>query len=104
MPAPEIGRQSAHVLLDAASVFDPELPDVEAAALTDRALQRLDEIGAVTVSLDEDDIATVDASNLVGASLWIISPLLDWVAENHGMSRAEVVVKMREIVDGTAPA
>jgi hypothetical protein len=92
--APEEGRQAAHVLLDCLTTLDVEAtPDTD---LIDLALQRLDDVGAVTITIDDDDVASVDASNLVGPALVIMQWLIGRVAVREGRSIPEVVADLRD--------
>lgn len=94
---PEPGRQAAHVLLDATSAFRPEDDD---ASIVDLALQRLGEAGAVTATYDDvTDEATVDVSDLVGATLVLLERLVTEVAREHGVSKGVVIADLRTHVD-----
>jgi hypothetical protein len=65
---PEAGRQAAHVFLDALSggTFTDEGVD---SAATDLAVARLNEVGAVRATLEDDDNVRVVISDLVGGVL-----------------------------------
>ncbi|MDR5699858.1 hypothetical protein [Agromyces aerolatus] len=102
---PAAGRQSAHVILDAVSAWDPDIgPTDENADAMNRALERLDRIdGAIVVTADDDadDIThlTLDVSNLTGGAI----VLVNWLVHQLGDARNEdpqiVIAQAREFLD-----
>jgi hypothetical protein len=100
MAMPEPGRQAAHVLLDATSVFRPEDAD---ATIVDLALQRLGDAGAVSATFnDVTGEANVDVSDLVGATLVLLQRLVTEAAREHGVSKGEIIADLRAHVDDVA--
>ena len=90
---PDVGREAANVLLDAAAVADTAQDgSVDAVQL---ALQRLFDIGAITVDVDGDDVS-VNIGDLVGPAVATITWLLRRVAELEHGSPEEVVSDVRE--------
>ena len=77
--------QAAMVLLDGVSAFDHEQGDTpENAAAVALALNRLVEIDAITATYDDEtQDVTVNANDVLGASLSLITLLVRTLAENH---------------------
>lgn len=67
------------------------------------ALKRLDEVDAVTATLDDDDVLDMDISNLTGGAIVTIKFLAEFVANAQGVSLEEVVATARRFIDGEAP-
>lgn len=99
---PDIGRQSAHVFLDATSTWSDDEPDSVRGPRVQLALERLDEIGAVTATMGDADVLTVDASQLVGGALVLVHYLVDLAAEVGHVDRAQVIAQAREFLDSPA--
>ena len=77
MGGTEVGRLAAATILDAVSVFDPDADDLANAAVTEAALQRLAEIGAIRAIYDEtSDSVHVDVTDLLGGVLVLVIRLL----------------------------
>ena len=93
---PEPGRQAGHVILDALSVFSPD--DATSAAV-DLALARLTEVGALTATIDDDDVVTVDASDLVASVLVLMTRLITENQLLRGIGDEEIIVELRELLD-----
>ena len=77
---PDAGRQSAHVILDAVTAWDPSLgiADENNDAMN-LALDRLNEIdGAIEVDVDDDEDeldVTLDVTNLAGGTIVLVNYL-----------------------------
>lgn len=93
-------RQAAMVLLDAVSAFDHSQGDTpENAAAVKLALQRLSDVEAVSVLVDDETGEYhVDIVRLVGASLSIITLLHRYIAEQRGADYDAVLATIRETV------
>ncbi|WP_400160522.1 hypothetical protein [Arthrobacter sp. BPSS-3] len=95
---PETGRQAAHVLLDAVSLWD-ERPDPE---LINRALARLGEIGAVQArgpaAADLEGIG-IDVTHLVGGATVAIRWLVTQLAEARGVEESSIISDLRLHLD-----
>lgn len=97
---PESGRLSAHVLIDAVSVYDFESSSIVNEIVLNAALERLAEVeGAVTASVTPDDTVAVNISNLVGGTLVSMEWLVESLAAARRVDRASVVVELREFLD-----
>jgi hypothetical protein len=57
---PDGGRQAAHVLLDEVSVWSTDASDVTNAQAAQLAIQRLNEVDAVSATLNDDDQLNLD--------------------------------------------
>lgn len=91
---PRPGREAANVILDAITAHDPDAPSVDVMNL---ALARLGEVeDAYRVTMNDDDEATLDLSNLVGGTMVAMSRLVQLVSEAEGVSREEVISDLRE--------
>ncbi|MGC5224904.1 hypothetical protein ACPW96_20255 [Micromonospora sp. DT81.3] len=102
-PFPDPGRQTAHVLVDAASVAMEEEVDPEAVSLANQRLQEIE--GAIVVKVDdpgpEDELdVNVDLSNLLGPSLLTLHWLIRRLAEAEHRSEESVIGDLREYIDG----
>lgn len=95
---PETGRQAAHVLLDAVSLWD-EKPDPE---LINRALARLGEIGAVQArgpaAADLEGI-DIDVTHLVGGATVAIKWLVAQLADARGVVESSIISDLRLHLD-----
>lgn len=98
---PEAGRQTVQVLLDLVSVFDPDLGDDPAnAEAINLAVQRLSDIGAVAVELDEDaDELTIDLSGLIGGTAVLVAWLVRQLELEAKTSREDVISTARQSID-----
>ncbi|RIX26479.1 hypothetical protein [Amnibacterium setariae] len=99
MAIPEAGRLAGHVLLDAVAAWDPSAElEVNGRALN-LALERLGEIGAVEVHVDNAarSIQT-DASNLVGPAVQLLLHAVQ-LAALRGPSEQVVIADLRRGLD-----
>jgi hypothetical protein len=100
---PEQGRQAAFVLLDALSGREPGGPDAGNEAVMNLALRRLNEVGAVTATMDDEtEEVTVDVSNLVGGTLVTLQWLVSALAERRGCDETVVVHDLRGFLSDNA--
>ncbi|MBM9462671.1 hypothetical protein JL108_04355 [Aeromicrobium sp. YIM 150415] len=94
---PVNGREAAHVLLDMISAFDPEDDDAAAMKL---AMGRMNEIGAVTATFDDEtDAVDLDATGLMGGTLITLQRLITLLATAHGVDEATTIIELREFID-----
>jgi hypothetical protein len=98
MSTPEIGRQAAHVLIDAVSVYDREATDASNTQAVMLALTRLHDIGAIEVTSGDDEIQ-VDASNLVMLAVTALTWLLSQLADATGEDKETLIAELREFFD-----
>jgi hypothetical protein len=96
---PEGGRQAAHVLLDAVSAWSADADAATNASVVQLAIERLNEIGAVTATLDEADGLHVNITNLVGGALVTMTWLIRQLSLTATAERDEVIVTAREFLD-----
>lgn len=97
MNLPEPGRQAMHVLLDAMSVWR-DYDDTS--AIVDGALARLQDVGAVTATMDaETEELTYDASDLLGGVLTLLQRAISELAERRQVDREIIVAELREFTD-----
>lgn len=96
MDIPELGKQAAHVLIDAVSAGHDGLGS------STIAFQRLAEIGAFSVSIDDEgdeEEATVELTPVLGAAMVTIDWLVERLASETGASRDSVIFELREAID-----
>lgn len=99
---PEGSRQTAHVLLDAVSTYEESASETWPDLAT-LSLDRLNEVDAVEVTVDEESEAIdIDISNLIGGSLTTLNFLIEYAMRASGQNRHEIVVAAREFLDGVA--
>lgn len=96
---PEVGRLAAHTILDAVSAYELGVEEDANVDVMNLALAKLDEIGAVTATMSDDDGLSVDASNLVGGALVTINYLVHQLAQARGVAHEVVVAGAREFLD-----
>lgn len=99
---PENGRQAAHVLLDAAASWDWEdgaNNDDAYVARANLALQRLNDVGAVSGTLHDDDTLDLDATPLIGGALLSIHWLAGHLAVAVNVDKLEVYARLRAFLD-----
>lgn len=60
---------------------------------------RLAEIGAYTVTIDDDGTVTVDISPLVTAAAVAVAHLIEYLAAAKQMGRGELIMTIREVWD-----
>lgn len=101
---PDAGRQSAHVILDAVTAWDPSLgiADENNDAMN-LALDRLNEIdGAIEVDVDDDEDeldVTLDVTNLAGGTIVLVNYLVKQLAQARGEDVHDVIARAREFLD-----
>lgn len=101
MTMPPVGREAAHVLLDAVSAYSGGATDEANIAAMDLALRRLHDIGAVDVE-ERDGVTGVDVSNIVGPSVVMLYWLARTAAQGTEEDELGVIARLREFVDAPA--
>jgi len=96
---PDAGRQAAHVLLDAVSAWSAEADEAANENAINLAIERLNEIGAVTATLDDQEALDVNVSNLVGGTLVTMTWLVRQLSLSAAVDQAEVIVNAREFLE-----
>lgn len=92
---PAAGRESVNVILDAVTAH--AIDDSDNLAAMNFALERLADVeGAYRVTLNDDDEASLDLSNLIGGTMVAISHLVQLLSEEKDVSREEVISDLRE--------
>ncbi|WP_213816690.1 hypothetical protein [Glaciihabitans sp. dw_435] len=95
----EIGRLAANVLIDAVSAYDTELSEQSKSEMMTLALERLSDVEAIGVSVDEGEEEVeihVNLDNLVGGTIVSIHWLISELAEARGTSTEQVISQLRE--------
>jgi len=103
MTIPEAGRAAGHVLLDAVSSWDGSVPIEQNAAAGNLALERLREIGAVRVNVDDDGAEVrvdVTLDDVVGPAVLLLHGALAML-EERGVDQATALAGLRESWDKT---
>ena len=103
-PLPEQGRQAAQVMLDCLSVWDVGADDMLNTSALNLTLRRLNDVGAVTATIDDDDNLTVNIDNLTAGVLISMLWFLTRLAEARGVDRSEVVNDLRLFLNGKPAA
>lgn len=86
-----------HVLLDALSAWRE---GDETSVITNRALERLEDVGAVTATMDtQSGDLTVDASDLLGGTLVLLQRATSELAERRQVDRDIIIAELREFTD-----
>ncbi len=85
------------VLLDTVAAYRGDDAD---ATMLPLALQRLEEIGAVTATEDEVGNVAVDASGLAHAAVVLAHTLVGILGQQLLISREEVLALLRETISG----
>ncbi|HEY8319235.1 MAG TPA: hypothetical protein VIG76_10420 [Amnibacterium sp.] len=98
MAIPEVGRLFGHVLLDAVAAWDDEADEALNERTLNLALARLDEIEAIRVTLDDQDTATVDASDVLGPAVMLLLQAVR-LASLRGPAREVVIADLRRDLD-----
>lgn len=98
------GRQAAHVLLDAVSVWSTDASDATNAQAAQLAIQRLNDVDAVIATLSDDDELHVDISNLVGGVMVTMKFLVRQLALARSIDEHEVIANTREFLDDVGRA
>lgn len=91
----EAARQYGQAILDAVSASDVD-DDGEAMNL---ASQRALEVEAVTVTVDDDDVVTVDLGDAIGGTLVLVRGLVTMVREATGEDDDVILAEVRERLD-----
>lgn len=91
----EAARQYGQAILDAVSASDVD-DDGEAMNL---ASQRALEVEAVTVTVDDDDVVTVDLSDAIGGTMILVRGLVTMVREATGEDDDVILAEVRERLD-----
>lgn len=98
---PKVGREAAHILIDALSAYDLEADDVVDTQVMELALERLSLAGCVTVELDENSsMAMVGVENLAMPALLMMQRLIREVTLLAEAHRDEAIALLRDAVDG----
>lgn len=96
----ETGRLAGHTFIDALSARDENATPWAREAATELALQRLRDIDAVTVHVDESSgRVDVDVSDIVSPAVMAIVWLAARLSEATGESRVEICSRLREYFD-----
>lgn len=97
---PETGRLAGHTLIDALSARDETAILAEREAATELALERLRDIDAITVRLDEvTGRVDIDVSAVISPALMAITWLASRLSEATGDSPVEIWTQLREHFD-----
>lgn len=101
---PEAGRRAANVLLDAVVAYDDQAGDDVNGPAMNRALIAINEAGAVTAIIGEDDTTgeeyvNVDASDLLGGATVTLNWLIRGLAKATGESEEAVIFRARQFLD-----
>lgn len=94
----EGGRQASYILLDSVSTWDTTATDDTNSAAMNLALTRMNEVDAVTPTLDDNDQLSLDASNLLGGRIVSMNWLIEQLAHERHQSRHSVVMNLREFL------
>ncbi len=87
--------QTAHVLLDLLASYDEhEISEVNHRA-AGTAFERLNEIGAVKASRTDDDVLSIDISELLGGFGFVGGLLVNALASKYGIDRLDVIASLR---------
>ncbi|TDQ02301.1 MULTISPECIES: hypothetical protein [unclassified Leifsonia] len=96
----ETGRLAGHTLVDALSARDESASPAVREAATELALQRLRDIDAVVVRLDEaTGRVDVDVSGIVTPAVMAIVWLATRLSEATGEEQMEICARLREYFD-----
>lgn len=96
---PDPGRQAAHVVLDAVSAWAMEEDDRTNANAAQLAIQRLNEVDAVSATLDDDNELHLDISNLLGGVMVTMKYLVRQLSLCADVDEHQVIVTTREFLD-----
>jgi len=91
-------------MLDCLSVWDVGADDMLNTSALNLTLRRLNDVGAVTATIDDDDNLTVNIDNLTAGVLISMLWFLTRLAEARGVDRSEVVNDLRLFLDGKPAA
>jgi hypothetical protein len=98
----EASRQTAHIFLDVAAIHDRgDLSDMDSRdQMTGLAFQRLQEVGAILLTQDDDTgQITLDIARAGTGIISVIVACLDGWAGCAGVDRDELIAEVRTIVD-----
>lgn len=99
MDIPQGGKDVANVLLDCISLYFS--PGGETLALSNLALDRLNEIGAATATIaDDTGVLTLKIDNITGGAMVTIQALIVKLANAEGRDPHEIIVDLREAISG----
>ena len=102
MTTPKPGRDAAHIFLDSVAAWDDADPD-QSVASANLALERFNEVGAVTGVINDDDGGlTLDVSDLHGGAMLTIHWLLSRLSDATGRDRLELIADARQFIDSGA--
>ncbi len=97
---PEVGRQAAHILLDAVTAFESGRADEDNVVAMNLALQRLDDVGAIGATTARTGEITLDVSNLAGGAVVSLNWLIEQLAFRDGSDPQAVIARLRSFLDG----
>lgn len=90
---------SGHALLDFSVSFDPDAPPGTSEVAYSANLARLMEIDAVTATMDDDDVVTLQVGPLLNSAVTLIHLLIGRESAFRGVEREEIVMDLREFLD-----
>jgi hypothetical protein len=97
---PEPGREAVHALLDTVASFDDSLgEDPGHAEELNRVLERVNEAGAVSATVNDDGQVVLDASQLLGGTVAAMNWLVEAVARAGDLDKEAVIAEVREFLD-----
>jgi len=96
---PEVGRQAAHILLDAVTAFEAGRADEDNVVAMNLALQRLDEVGAIGATTARTGEITLEVSNLAGGAVVSLNWLIEQLAFREGSDPQAVIARLRDFLD-----
>lgn len=96
-----LDRDVAHVLLDLMSAHSDDAPDAVNVMASQTAFERLNDIGAVTLTWDDetDEPPHLNVTPLLTATGFLLRTLLIYAAEKSGKDDVDVVAALRKAVD-----
>lgn len=99
---PRVGREAAHILIDALTAYDPDANDTKNTQAIELALERLTLARCITVEMDESSgMARVQVENLVMPALTMLERLIREVVLLAKVDRTEVIAMLRDTADGS---
>src|SRR4051812_409395 len=101
MRDPEAARQAAHIVLDALTVHSPDddPEPVDRDAMSELALQRLTEVGALTLTRDEAGRYVLDVAGLSTGLLAVTTVAVSGWARCAGIDRDVLIAEIRAVID-----
>ncbi|GAA1479001.1 hypothetical protein GCM10009623_34470 [Nocardioides aestuarii] len=96
-----LDRDVAHVLLDLMTAHSDDAPGAVNAMASQTAFERLNDIGAVTLTWDDetDEPPHLEVTPLLTATGFLLRTLLLYTAERSGREVVDVVAALRTAVD-----